>query len=192
MQLVLLAAAAAAAALVSHSEGLRPRPPPPPPQPPGPHFNYGGLRLELAHGALTASVLNVSAKQGGADSGPPPPLPPPSARLPPPPAPPPNHNYNFVGGPAGTVPKQGCHMLGDVVLRVARAGTATGAAAQAWAIYDSAQAAPAAWATITNATAPGPGVLAAHDITGVLNASATDKPGHVSRLPTGAHTPRHS
>ena len=120
MPLYLIAAAAAAAVVASS------RPPPPPP-PPGPAFEYGGLRLELALGPLTASILNVTTGPSprtnrpapiDGDHGPLTQLPASAleapALLPPPPAPPPNHDYNFVGPRTGTVPKGGCHMLGEL------------------------------------------------------------------------------
>lgn len=81
------------------------------PPPPGPSFEYGGLRLELSHGALTGVLLNATAHQVHQVH--------PRSSLPPPPAPPPNHDYNFIGPRGGAVPKQGCHLLGDVVIRVA-------------------------------------------------------------------------
>ena len=131
-----------------------PKPPPTPPPhapPSGAHFDAAGLYVELAAGAFTARSVNKSVSGEWNKS----------------------NNFSFVGS-ATTKPRTGCPMLGDINLRVAPAAnsnSADGAGGTPWAIYDSAFGSESSWADITNVPSGDANVMAAHDISAVLNSS---------------------
>lgn len=75
------------------------------------------------------------------------------------------------------------HMLGDITLRIKPTASAGGhgAGGSNWAIFDSAFAAESAWGQVVNASTVGEErVLAAHDITALLDSSAKNQPGYDS------------
>ena len=132
--------------------GPKPPPAPPPPTPPsGIHFDAAGLYVELAAGAFTARSVNKSISGEWNKS----------------------NNFSFVGS-AATKPRTGCPMLGDINFRVAPAAnsnSADGAGGTPWAIYDSAFDSESSWADIANVSSGDANVMAAHDISAVLNSS---------------------
>ena len=134
-----------------------PGPAPSPPRPGGAEFDVAGLSVTLATGAFTVESLNKSVPRGARWNK--------------------TNDFNFVGG-AGNTPRPGCHHLGDITIRVApvSGSRAGGAGGTPWAIYDSAMAQRTAWSGIKNVSSKGAGVVVAHDITAVLNAStSTDR-----------------
>ena len=142
--------------------GPLPPPPPPPPPPKTPPFSVGGITLQLADGTFTALQLNRSVAAGAQKTE--------------------ANDFSFVGG-VKNPPSQGCQMLGDLTIRVrpATAGAAgAGAGGTPWAIYDSAFAAESAWQGVKTATGAGANILAAHDITALLDSSATNANGSPS------------
>jgi hypothetical protein len=141
---------------MSYATTPKPSPPPPPPTPPPPSaasFNVGGLYLELAEGALTVRSLNKSIAAGGKFDK--------------------SNNFSFVGSSTNQ-PSFGCHLLGDVTIRLAPSAgfpTKLGSGGTAWAMFDSAFGTTESWSRITNVSSTDSKVRAAHDITAVLDAS---------------------
>ena len=154
---------------ITYQTSPAPSPPPSPPSPP-PHpvsnggtYNYAGIYLELASGAYTAQSLNLSVPRGGVWNM--------------------KNNFSFVG-PHDNRPRKGCHLLGDISLRIAPvAHSSGGAGGTGWSIFSSAAADPSSWQLIRNASHM-KNTLASHDITSVLNASAYDQTGYKTQFPS--------
>jgi hypothetical protein len=99
-----------------HPSPPHPHPhPPSPPPPAGPSFDAGSIFVKLAAGALTAASVNKSVPAGGRWNK--------------------TNNFSFVGSSQNRA-SAGCHLLGDITVRLApTAGfpTSSGAAGTPWA-----------------------------------------------------------
>lgn len=122
-------------------------------------FESSGLHIELSDSVYSVLLVNKSVPKGSAWNK--------------------TNNVSYVGI---IPPRQMCHNLGDITLRVQPASArAARGARDSWAYFSSANALPGVRAPDASVD-PGKGrrVVAAHDITGLLNNTALPSPANSS------------